>query len=163
MGLVPVPGPRTENPEVRPYRSPRRVPRTHKLGPRYPRRVPRSPNLVQFPKIGLPEAAARAKHQGFGTPEKMVLLRNGPPNPDFGESRDPNGLYGVQDVFGRARFPPNPTRPQFLSNFLVLGDFGQGPWPFLLALCGASWALCGSIGPQAVKAFHRTTANTSKS
>ena len=57
----------------------------------------------------------------------MVLLRNGPRNPDFGESRDPNGLYGTQDLFGRARFPPNPTKPKFLVNFPVLGGFGQGP------------------------------------
>ena len=100
--------------------------------------------------MGLPEAAAQAKHQGFGTPEKMVLLRNEPPHPDFGESCDPNGFYGVQDVFGYARFPPNLTKPKFLSNFLVLGDFGQGPWappigplwaylPFV-----ALFALCGS-------------------
>ena len=76
----------------------------------------------------------------------MVLFRNWSQNQDFGESRDPNGLYGVQEAFGRARFPPNPTKPQFLGNFLVLGGFGQGPWPrpigplwdnrALFALCG---------------------------
>ena len=93
--------------------------------------------MVLFPKIGLPEAAARAKHQGFGTPEKMVLLGDGPPNPDFGESCDPNGLYGFQEVFGRARFPPNPTKPKFLGNFRVLGNFGQGPWPSPI---GPLWA-----------------------
>ena len=59
----------------------------------------------------------------------MVLFRNGPPNPDFGESLDPNGLQGVLEVFARARFPPNPTKPNFLGNFLGLGGFGQGPWP----------------------------------
>ena len=103
--------------------------------------------MVLFPKIGLPEAAARAKHQGFGTPEKVVLLRNGPPNPDFGESRDPNGLYGVQEAFGRASFPPNPTKPQFLEDFLVLGDFGQGPWALPISPLWAYWAYLALCGP----------------
>ena len=123
------------------------------------RRPKVSPESDLFLKFGLPEAAARAKHQGFGTPEKMVLLGNGPPNPDFGESRDPNGLYGVLEVFGCARFPPNPSRPQFLGDFLVLGDFGQGPWappigplwaylPFV-----GLFALCGPICPSSNTAY----------
>ena len=111
------------------------------------RRPKVSPESDLFLKIGLPEAAARAKHQGLGTPEKMVLLRNGSPNPDFGESRDPNGLYGCQEVFGCARFPPNPTKPQFLGNFPVLGNFGQGPWPSPIGHCGPIGPISPVWGP----------------
>ena len=74
---------------------------------------------------------------GFGTPENMVLCRNGPPNPNSGESRDPNELYGMLQVFGRARFSSNPTKPHFLGNFPTLGGFGQGPWAFPI---GPLWA-----------------------
>ena len=78
----------------------------------------------------------------------MVLLEDGPPNPDFGESRDPNGFYGVQEAFGRARFPPNPTKPKFLGNFLGLGGFGQGPWPSPIGPLWTRWALFGPLwGP----------------
>ena len=66
----------------------------------------------------------------------MVLFRKGPQNPDSRESRDPNGLYGVLDVFGRGGFPPKAIRIQFLGNFLGLGGFGQGPGHPLLPLCG---------------------------
>ena len=33
--------------------------------------------------------------------------------------------------------PSNSTKPQFLSNFPVLGNFGQGPWPSPI---GPLWA-----------------------
>ena len=89
---------------------------------------PQNPGDPFFQNPGPPEAAGRSTPWVLGPLKNMILFRNGPPNPDFGESRDPTGLYGVQEVFGRARFPPNPTKPYFLGNFLVLGSFGQGPW-----------------------------------
>ena len=79
----------------------------------------------------------------------MVLLEDGPQNPDFGESRDPNGLYRVQDVFGRGGFAQNPTKPQFLVDLWVLGGFGQGPWPSPIGplwVNRALFALCGVGG-----------------
>ena len=48
--------------------------------------------------------------QPAGGLENMVLLGNGFQIGDLGIPRDPNGLYGTQEAFGRARFPPNPTR-----------------------------------------------------
>ena len=85
----------------------------------------------------------------------MVLLGKWFQNRDAGESRDPNGLYGLQDVFGRARFPPNPIRPQFLDNFLVLGDLGQGPWALPIGPLWAYWALCGAYWAPCGASWHR--------
>ena len=49
---------------------------------------------------------------GFGTqnrgPKNMILLGNGFQIGDYGISRDQNGLYGTQEAFGKASFPPNP-------------------------------------------------------
>ena len=58
----------------------------------------------------------------------MVLFGNGFEIWDYGIPRDPNGLCGTQEVFGRALFPPNLPKKYFLGNFLVFGGFGQGPW-----------------------------------
>ena len=93
----------------------------------------------------------------------MVLLGDGPPNPDFGESRDPNGLYGVQEVFGRARFPPNPSRPQFLGNLLVLGNFGQGPWPSPIGPLWANRAYFPCLGSCAWVIRNRESAKRTES
>ena len=41
-----------------------------------------------------------------GGPKNMVLFGNGFEIWDCGISRDPNGLYGTQEVFGQAVFPP---------------------------------------------------------
>ena len=43
--------------------------------------------------------------------KNMVLLRNGRQNPEYGETRDPNGFSRFLEVFGRARVPQNPTKP----------------------------------------------------
>ena len=81
--------------------------------------------------------------------ENMVLRGNGFENGDGGVSRDPNGLYGTQEAFGKASFPQNPFKTLFPSTFLNLGKFGEcppGPPVFpLLALCGPYRALQGSV------------------
>ena len=80
----------------------------------------------------------------------MVLLEDGPPNPDVGESRDPNEFYGLQDVFGRGGFAQNAPRTKFLGDLWVLGGFGQGPWPSPIGplwVNRALFALCGGPGP----------------
>ena len=48
------------------------------------------------------------------------------------------GLYGTQEAFGRAHFPPKPTRKWFPKDFPNFGKIGEGPpgplcisyWPF---------------------------------
>ena len=45
-----------------------------------------------------------------GAWENMVLFGKWFQNPGYGESRDPNGLYGVLEAFGRAGLPPNPPK-----------------------------------------------------
>ena len=57
----------------------------------------------------------------------MVLWRNGFENGDEGISPDPNGLYGTQEAFGRARFPPNPTRKWFPKDFPNFEKLGRVP------------------------------------
>ena len=80
----------------------------------------------------------------------MIVLWKWFQNRDAGESRDPNGLYGLQDVFGRGGFPQNAPKPKFLGDLWVLRGFGQGPWPSpigpLWALFSPLWAL-GIHGP----------------
>ena len=88
---------------------------------------------------GPPEATARSLPWALGPLKNLVLCRNGFHNPDFGKSRDPNGLYGVQDVFGRASFPPAPTKTFFQGISLMLG---AGPWSPVFPI----FALCGPKG-----------------
>ena len=70
----------------------------------------------------------------------MVLRGNGFENGDYGIPRDPNGLYGTQEAFGEASFPPDAFKKWFPATFPNFGKFGEGPpGPpvyFLLALCG---------------------------
>ena len=74
----------------------------------------------------------------------MVLRRNGFQIGDYGISRDPNGLYGTQEAFGKASFPPTPFKKWSPSTFPYFGEFGEGPpGPPVYPL----WALCGPIGP----------------
>ena len=73
----------------------------------------------------------------------MVLRGNGVENGDYGIPRDQNGLYGTQEAFGKASFPPNPFKKWFPSTFPYFGKFwGGSPWPPVYLL----WALCGPIG-----------------
>ena len=77
--------------------------------PRGPLPGPRIQFLARDPRsgsrLGLGDVLAKS-----GTPKNMVLFRNGHPNPEYGESRDPNGLYEVLEVFGRGGFPPKALR-----------------------------------------------------
>ena len=61
-------------------------------------------------------------------------------NPEYGESRDPNGLYGILEAFGRAGLPQNPTNKLFLGDFPYFRDFGVGP---LAPLCIPYWPFVG--------------------
>ena len=45
-----------------------------------------------------------------GAQKNMVLFWKWFQNPEYGESCDPNGLYGVLEAFGRAGLPPNPPK-----------------------------------------------------
>ena len=57
----------------------------------------------------------------------MVLLGEWFQNPGYGESRDPYGLYGTLEAFGRAGLPQNPTIKLFLGDFPYFWEFGVGP------------------------------------
>ena len=46
----------------------------------------------------------------IGAQKNLVLFWKWFHNPEYGESRDPNGLYGVLEAFGRAGLPPNPPK-----------------------------------------------------
>ena len=67
----------------------------------------------------------------------MVLRGNGFENKDYGTPRDPNGLYGTQEAFGKASFPPTPFKKWFPSTFSNLGKFGEGPPGPLYILYGS--------------------------
>ena len=62
----------------------------------------------------------------------------------LGVLRDPNGLYGTQEAFGRASFPPTLPENGYPRISPISGKLGRVPlyipyWPFvgcLLALCG---------------------------
>ena len=60
-------------------------------------------------------------------PKNMVLQRNGFQIGDYGISRDPNGLYGTQEVFGQAGFPQNPLKNYSPRLFPILGNLGRVP------------------------------------
>ena len=70
--------------------------------------------------------------QKKGTLENIVSLGEWFQNPEYGESRDPNGLYGTLEAFGRAGLPQNPTRKLFLGDFPYFWEFQVGP---LASLC----------------------------
>ena len=65
----------------------------------------------------------------------------------LGDSPDPNGLYGTQEAFGRARFPPNPIRKWFPEDFPSFGKIGEGPWAPPAHSLLALWGPTGPIGP----------------
>ena len=75
-----------------------------------------------------------SKHGGW---KNMVLRGNGFEIGDYGIPRDQNGLYGTQEAFGKASFPPTPFKKWFPSTFPNLGKFGEGP----------PGPLCISYGP----------------
>ena len=81
-----------------------------------------------------------------GGPKNIVLFGNGFEMGDCGISRDRNGLYGTQEVFGRAGSPQPLPQKWFLPTFPYFGKFGGRPlapvYP-LLALCG----LIGAYSP----------------
>ena len=92
--------------------------------------MPGWPRLARF--VGWPHARlARLARGGSGVqkwvPKNMVLQRNGFQLGDYGISRDPNGLYGTQEAFGKASFPQNPIKKMFPSTFPNFGKFGEGP------------------------------------
>ena len=60
-------------------------------------------------------------------PKNMVLFGNGFEIGDCGISRDPNGLYGTQEAFGKASFPQPPFTKWFPSTFPNLGNLGRVP------------------------------------
>ena len=59
----------------------------------------------QMTPKGTPKALRKASQNG--TQKNIVLFWKWFPNPEYGESRDPNRLYGVLEAFGRAGLPPN--------------------------------------------------------
>ena len=71
-------------------------------------------------------------------PRKTCFVMEWINNSEYGESCDPNGLYGVLEVFGRAGLAPNPPKKLFSRDFQVLGGFREWPrtaryipyWPF---------------------------------
>ena len=76
----------------------------------------------------------------------MILLGNGFEIGEYGISRDPNGLYGTQEAFGKASFPPNPFKKMFPSTFPYFGKFGEGPLSPLCIPYGPFVGLLG-LGP----------------
>ena len=85
---------------------------------------PRPARFVGWPHAGLARGGPGAPKWGL---KNMVLQRNGFQIGDYGISRDPNGLYGTQEAFGKASFPQNPFKKWFPSTFPYFGKFGEGP------------------------------------
>ena len=67
----------------------------------------------------------------------MFLRRNGFENGDWGKSRDPNGLYGTQEAFGKASFPQNQFKKLVFPTLPGFQEFWEG----------APGPLCISYGP----------------
>ena len=113
------------------------------VGPGDPFLDPRTKIWTQDLKIGPGLARGGFWIQNAGW-KNMVLRGNYFENGDYGISRDQNGLYGTQEAFGKASFPPNPFKKLFPSTFADFGKFGEGPpgHPVYLLL-----ALCGPIAP----------------
>ena len=94
---------------------------------------------IQDLEIGLLLARGGFGRENWGW-KNMVLWRIGLENGDWGKSRDPNGLYGTQEAFGKASFPQNPVKnnvfPTF-PGFREIWEIPPGPPVYLLlALCG---------------------------
>ena len=81
------------------------------------------PRISKF-GLGWPGEVSGGFWTQNGGPKNIVLFGNGFEIGDDGISRDPNGLYGTQEVFGRGGLPPNPTRKLFLGDFPNFGDLG---------------------------------------
>ena len=111
------------------------------FGPRDPFLDPRTKMLTQDFQIGPGLAWG-----GFGTknggPKNMVLRGDGFQIGDYGISRDPNGLCGTQEAFGKASFPPTPFNKLFPSPFPNFGELGKVPLSPPVYLL---WALCGLL------------------
>ena len=64
------------------------------------------------------------------------------------------GLYGAQEAFGQARFPPQPSKKIVLQGFSpfpgVSGEPPGPPWCLPIALCGPMGLFCPVWGPAAV-------------
>ena len=100
------------------------------------------PDLSGGHMPGWPRLARRGSGAQKRGPKNMVLPRNGFQIGDYGISRDPNGLYGTQEAFGKASFPPNPFKKWFPPTFPDFREFGEGPpVPPVYLL----WALCGPL------------------
>ena len=97
--------------------------------------------------------------QKNGGPKNMVLRGDGFQIGDYGISRDPNGLYGTQEAFGKASFPQNPLKRWFPSTFPNFGKFGEGPpgplwisygpfvglYPIQLPINHPWWPVCSRV------------------
>ena len=59
-----------------------------------------------------------------GARGNMVLFGKWFQNPEYGESRDPNGLYGTLEVFGRAGLPQNRPGNCFWGISPIFGNLG---------------------------------------
>ena len=97
---------------------------------------PRDPNLDPGFGNWARAGPGRFLEQKWG-PKNMVLRGDGLQIGDYGISRDPNGLYGTWEAFGKASFPPTPFKKWFPSTFPKFGKFGEGP----------PGPLCISYGP----------------
>ena len=119
------------------------------LGPRSSFLDPRTKIWTWDLEIGL-----RLARGGFGGKNggwtNTVLWRNGFEIGDGGVSRDQNGLYGTQEAFGKASFPPNPSKTCFSRLSPILGNLGRVPLaplcisygPFVGLPClGSLWCL----------------------
>ena len=78
----------------------------------------------------------------------MVLWRNGFEIGDQGISRDQNRLYGTQEAFGKASFPPTNFKKNDSPTFPYLGRLGEGPLGSpVFPLDGSLLALGGAVYP----------------
>ena len=75
-----------------------------------------------------------------GGPENTILWRTWSPMGLEGDLCEGIGLYGVQEAFGQARFPPNPPKKLFYMDFphsrRLVGSPPRGLVACLLPLCG---------------------------
>ena len=117
--------------------------------PQHPEGLPPNPEPLRPNPEGLPQNPEALPQVPRALPiiprvlrgKNMVLLGDGFQIGHYGIPRDPNGLYGTQEAFGKASFPQNPFKKWFPSTFPNFGKFGEGPpgspVDLLSSLCGS--------------------------
>ena len=71
--------------------------------------------------------------------KNMILCWKWSPMGFEGDLCEGNGLYGTQEAFGQARFPPNPLTKWFYRDFPISRKNPWAPWPSMVIPSAPLW------------------------